>query len=146
MACPLLDLSPPPAPAPGRSPADRAGRPARRAVHPSSAATAMAARSSCRGSWPGLGSHDVGPAVGLGAKQADDEREAHIIPPPYLVQERLICLDDDVEALQRVGGDGPRVRAVRDRELGVAGGAFEELTTITGDSAAEIADPVGEAA
>src|SRR5260370_2722308 len=102
MACPLLDLSPPPAPAPCRSPAERDGRPARRAVHPSSAATAMAARSSCRGSWPGLGSHDVAPPVGLGAKQADDEREAHILPPPDLLHARLIYLHDAVQALHLV--------------------------------------------
>ena len=48
--------------------------------------------------------------------------------------------------LQRVAGDSPRVRAVRDRELNAAGGAVEELPGITGDGAAEVANPVGEAA
>src|SRR5215472_6854144 len=60
------------------------------------------------GSLPGQGGLDVGPAVGLGGEQADDEREAHVVVSPYLVQEGLVCSDDDVKALERVGGDCPR--------------------------------------
>jgi hypothetical protein len=42
-------------------------------------------------SWP-LGQHglDIGPAVGLRAEQLDDEREAHIIACPYLVEEFML--------------------------------------------------------
>jgi hypothetical protein len=65
--------------------------------------------------------------VGLGGEQADHQREAHIIPPPHLVQERLVGRDNDVQAVQRVAGDGPRVRAVGDGELLIAGRAAEEL-------------------
>jgi len=63
----------------------------------------------------------------LRGQQADDEREAHVIAVPKLIQEVLVRRDDDVQALQRVVGDSARVRAVRDRELGAAGGAVEEL-------------------
>jgi hypothetical protein len=51
--------------------------------------------------------------MGLRGEQADDEREAHVIAAPNLVQEVLVRRDDDVQALQRVAGDSPRVRAVR---------------------------------
>src|SRR5438094_9034478 len=84
--------------------------------------------------------------MGLRGEQADDEREAHVIAAPNLVQEVLVRRDDNVQALQRVAGDSPRVRAVRDRKLDASGGAVEELPGITGDGAAEVADPVGEAA
>ena len=55
---------------------------------------------------PGQGGHDVGAPVGFGGEQVNDEREAHIIPAPGLVQEILIRNDDGVEALQRIGDDG----------------------------------------
>jgi hypothetical protein len=47
--------------------------------------------------------------VGLGGEQADHQDEAHVIVPAYLVEERLVCGDDDVEALHRVGDDRARV-------------------------------------
>ena len=84
--------------------------------------------------------------MGLRGEQANDEREAHVIAAPDLVQEVLVRRDDDVQALQRVAGDSPRVRAIRDRELGAAGGSVEDLPWITCDGAAEVADPVGQAA
>jgi len=81
--------------------------------------------------------------MGLRGEQADNKREAHVIAAPNLVQEVLICRDDDVQALQRVADNSPRVRAVRDRELGATGGAVEELSRITCDGTAEVADPIG---
>jgi len=57
----------------------------------------------------GQGSDDVGPAVGLGGEQADDQGEAHVVASAYLVQEVLVGIDDGVEALEPVGDDGPRV-------------------------------------
>jgi hypothetical protein len=71
-------------------------------------ATATAARSS-RCACSGQGGLDVGPAVRLGGKQADNQREAHIVTSSGLVKEVLVGRDDEVEALQRVGDDGPRV-------------------------------------
>src|SRR6266480_5843019 len=105
----------------------------------------MAVPSSCWGFLPGQGGGDVGPAVGLGGEQADDEGEAHVVASAYLVQEGLVGGDDGVQALQRVAGDRPGVRAVGDGELVVAGGAVEELAGVGGDSAAEITDPACEA-
>jgi hypothetical protein len=63
---------------------------------------AMAVPSSCCGSLPGQGGLGVGPAMGLGAGQPDDEYGAHVIPSPHLVQESLVCRNDDVEVPQRV--------------------------------------------
>ena len=63
---------------------------------------AMDVPSSCCGSLPGQGGLDVGPAMGLGAEQPDDERGAHVIPSPRLVQESLVRRDDAVELPQRM--------------------------------------------
>jgi hypothetical protein len=83
--------------------------------------------------------------MGLGGEQADDEGEAHVVASAYLVQEGLVGSEDGVQALQRVAGDRPRVRAIGDGELVVAGGAVEELPGVCGDGTAEVADPAGEA-
>jgi hypothetical protein len=63
------------------------------AGRPSSAA--MAGWSACC-SPSGQGGHDVGAAVGFGGEQVNDERKAHIISAPGLVQEGLIRSDDNV--------------------------------------------------
>ena len=94
-------------------------------------AMTMAAVSSCCRWLPGQGGLDVGATMSRRGEQADDEREAYGIGAPSLVQEILVRRDDDVHALQRLAGDGPRVRAVRDRDLGAAGGTVEELPGIT---------------
>jgi hypothetical protein len=94
----------------------------------------------------GQGCHDVGAAVGLRGEQADHQREAHIIPSPHRVQERLVGGNKDAQAVKRVAGDGPRVGAVGDGELGAGWCAVEELAGVGGDGSAEIADPVGQVA
>src|SRR5262249_46706045 len=76
-------------------------------------------------------------------EQADHQREAHVIASPHLVQERLVRGDDDVQALQRVADDGPRVRAVGDGELVAAGGAVDELAGVRGNGAARGTAPGG---
>jgi hypothetical protein len=47
--------------------------------------------------------------VGLDGEQPDDQREADVVAASDLVEERLVRVDDEVKALQRVPGDGQRV-------------------------------------
>ena len=71
-----------------------------------SGSAAGTARSGWRLSQGSLG---VGPPVGLGGEQVDDQREARVVVSAYLVEECLVCGDDDVEALHGVGDDRARV-------------------------------------
>jgi hypothetical protein len=45
------------------------------------------------------GSLGVGPPAGVGGEQVDDQYGAHVVVSAYLVEECLVCGDDDVEAL-----------------------------------------------
>lgn len=82
--------------------------------------------------------------MGLGGQELDHEGEAHIVARPHMVEECLIGGDDDGEAQQRIAGYRTGVGAVRDRELALAGRAVDKLPGVSGNSAAEVSDPVGE--